>query len=216
MNSYFLQNNVHLNPDKYILGTNNHDGTPLRILSSSDDGKYRDTRSKNIGALMRIYNNYNSANFENAKKFIKAKFGELFTTKNQFLFFMDVFGKKERVDSHKGNGWGENDWGTEDYRKRLSKNPEMEYHQALQDGWGFNLPDSLAMAMEAKDNNSNGNFLRNENNKKLYNELRAYGSYIADSKDNVLSEQTANEKYGNIDFIPNEYKKDYTQDKLIK
>ena len=216
MNSYFLQNNVHLNPDKYILGTNNHDGTPLRILSSSDDGKYRDTRSKNIGALMRIYNNYNSANFENAKKFMKAKFGELFTTKNQFLFFMDVFGKKERVDSHKGNGWGENDWGTEDYRKRLSKNPEMEYHQALQDGWGFNLPDSLAMAMEAKDNNSNGNFLRNENNKKLYNELRAYGSYIADSKDNVLSEQTANEKYGNIDFIPNEYKKDYTQDKLIK
>ena len=147
---------------------------------------------------------------------MKAKFAELFTTKNQFLFFMDVFGKNQRVDSHNGNGWGENDWGTEDFRKRLSKNPEKEYHQALQDGWGFNLADSLALAMEAKDNNSNGEFLRNEDNKRTYNELRAYGAYIADSRDSVLSEKEANEKYGNIDYIPDEYKRDYTQDRLLK
>ena len=216
MNSYFLQNNVRVNPDKYILGTNNHDGTPLRILSSANDAKYQNTRNKNVGALMRVFNNYNSSNFTDMKKFMKAKFAELFTTKNQFLFFMDVFGKNQRVDSHNGNGWGENDWGTEDFRKRLSKNPEREYHQALQDGWGFNLADSLALAMEAKDNNSNGEFLRNEDNKRTYNELRAYGAYIADSRDSVLSEKEANEKYGNIDYIPDEYKRDYTQDRLLK
>ncbi len=216
MNSHFLQNNVHLNPDKYILGTNNHDGTPLKILSTAQDSKYQNTRNKNVGALMRIYNNYNAFNFEDAKKFMKAKFGELFTTKNQFLFFMDVFGKSQRVDSHNGNGWGENDWGTEDFRKRLSKNPEKEYHRALQDGWGFNLPNSLALAMEAKDNNSYGEFLRNEDNKRTYNELRAYGAYIADNRDNILSEQDANERYGNIDYIPDEYKRDYTQDRLIR
>lgn len=217
MNTHFLKHGVHLNQDKYILGTNNHDGTPLAILATADSSKYHELRDKNRGALMKVFNNYNADNFSHPSDFVKSKFAELFTTKNQFLFFMDVFGRKERVDSHcDKDGWGENNGGTEDYRKRLTPDFEEEYHRAIQRGEGFNFAEILARAMEAKDNNSNGEFLRNGENKRIYNELRAYANYLYDCRDEITTEEKANRFFNNSYSIPDEYRTDYTNDRFYK
>ena len=215
INKHFLDNVVHLDPDKYILGTNNHDGTPLWILASAADPKYNDRRGKNIGALMRVNNNYNYHNFNTPEKFAKAKAAEAFSCKNHFAFYMDPLGKKNRVDSHfDQDGWGENDWGLEDYRKRLTLNDEKEYHKALQEGRAYEAAELLARAIEQKDSELNGDFLKDENNKKVYNDLRAFMTYIQSR--GALSEDEANEKYNNMEDIPAQFKRDYTYDRIIK
>lgn len=215
MNKHFLDKNIRLNPDRYILGTNNHDGTPLWILASAKDSKYSERRGRNIGALMRSYNNYNYENYNTPEKFAKTKAGEAFACKNHFAFYMDPLGKQSRVDSHYDqDGWGENDWGLEDYRKRLTLGDEEEFHKLLQQGKAYEAAEVLAYAMELKDGDSNHVFLNDEKNKEIYNNLRALMEYI--KSPGALSEDEANEKYNNMEDIPAQFKRDYTHDRIVK
>ncbi len=217
MNTSFFKR-VNFDPNKLILATNIQDGTPLRTLSVVDNDTFRQKREDNTGALMKDYYNYNYENYNSHEKYQAAKQGELFTTNNQALFYMDFLGKNEKLDSHQDKDhWGENRNGREDYKKRMG-DWEYEYHDAVQEGRGYNQAVVLAYSMEAKDNNTNGEFLRDPENRRIYNELRAWGNYLADNIGGVKTEKYANEIYGSqTSDIPDRYRTDYaSNDRLLK
>ncbi|MBQ8475845.1 hypothetical protein IJ531_02170, partial [bacterium] len=132
----------------YMIGTNNHDSTPLRMLAEGDyDDKGNEVvelkgiREGNIEALsqsLRLDKDWLS----NPDNYTAAKFAELFQAKNHFLFFNDVIGNNYRLD-HEGTS-------ADDYRLKITNDYEKQYHLALQNNKGFNLAESLAIAMRAQ------------------------------------------------------------------
>ena len=130
----------------YIIGTNNHDSIPVRKLAESDSDEFVNNLPKvrldNKEALSKALKVEKSF-LTNPINFVKAKFAELFLAKNRFVFFNDVIGNKERLESDKAS--------KSDYRYKISSDYEKEYHTALQEGHGFNLAESLAIAMKAKE-----------------------------------------------------------------
>jgi hypothetical protein len=79
----------------------------------------------------------------NFQEIVKEKFGKLFTYARKFIFFDDFFGK-ERVFNYENARPAKR----ESFRPKLSPNFEEEYHKALQNGDGFNLMESLGIAMK--------------------------------------------------------------------
>ena len=77
------------------------------------------------------------------QEIIKNKFGQLATCKNKFIFFTDFLGKEERFNHA-------NTDNSKSFRQKLSPNYEEDYHKALQKGDGFNLMESLAIAMKTQ------------------------------------------------------------------
>ena len=170
--------------DSYMIGTNNHDSTPLRILAEQDfddNGLHvsdlKEIREDNIGALEKSMN-VTREWLQNPKNFIKAKFAELFQSKNHFLFFNDVIGNDKRLDEESSN--------PENYRFRIDSDYERQYHTALQDGYGFNLAESLAMAMKAKG--------LNETHNKLYSQVKEFADilYSVGAKTKEEAEKSSN------------------------
>ena len=132
----------------YVLGTNNHDGIPLRALAECDDEFFKNQgvniegiKENNIEALAKSLG-LSKSFLQKPKNFIKAKFAELFFAKNHFLFFNDVVGNKERMDTHCPE--------PSNYRYKVANDYEIEYHTALQNKVGFNLAESLRLALKSK------------------------------------------------------------------
>ena len=132
----------------YVLGTNNHDGIPLCALAECDDDFFKkqgvniqEMKKNNIDALSKSLG-LSKSFLQKPKNFIRAKFAELFLAKNHFVFFNDVVGNKERMDTHCPE--------PSNYRYKVSNDYEKEYHTALQNKVGFNLAESLRLAMRAK------------------------------------------------------------------
>ena len=151
-----------LNRDEFIMGTNNHDGENLKRLAENNDDETYSKRVNNSIVLNKYFNIPLKTLINNSKEFIKAKFAQLYTIKNQFLFFIDVFGFDNKIDSNSVN--------PEDYTFRLSKDYERQYHTALQNDEGFNLMESLRLAMKA-------NRLDIEQ-PELYNKVAYYSKYL--------------------------------------
>lgn len=152
----------------FMLGTNNHDSTPLRALAEDkidDKGDYvvelPAIREDNVKCLSKTLN-LSEKWLRNPKNFMKAKFAELFLAKNHFVFFNDVIGQKARMDKENTD--------PNNYRYRISNNYEKEYHTALQSGRGFNLAESLRLAMRAKS--------LDEMNPKLYEKIKHYSEVL--------------------------------------
>lgn len=133
----------------FMLGTNNHDSTPLRILAEEEfDDKgneiveLEEIRENNIDALSKNLG-IDKKELRDPKVFTNAKFAELYQGKNHFVFFNDVIGSNKRMDKENSDPMN--------YRYRVNNNTyEKEYHTALQEGRGFNLAESLRMAMKAQ------------------------------------------------------------------
>ena len=134
--------------DSYMIGTNNHDSVPLRALAENDFdnngihiNNLQEIRKDNIGALSKSLD-LTVFWLQHPKNFIRAKFAELFQAKNHFLFFNDVIGNNKRLDSESAN--------PENYRFRIDSDYERQYHTSLQNGYGFNLAESLAIVMKSQ------------------------------------------------------------------
>ena len=132
----------------YMIGTNNHDSTPLGALSQDKE----DDKGNEVVELENIRKNNVKALHQSLglsedwlsvpENFVQAKFAELFQAKNHFVFFNDVMGNKNRLD-HEGTS-------AKDYRLKINDSFEEEYHSALQNNQGFNLAQSLKIAMKAQ------------------------------------------------------------------
>ena len=158
---YFLYR-TGINSNEFILGTNNHDGENLKRLATNDDDETYEKRVNNSIVLNRIFKIPVKNLINNSKEFIKAKFAELFIVKNQFLFFIDVFGFDNKLDTNSVN--------PEDYTFRLSKDYENQYHSALQNGEGFNLMESLALVMKTRN--------LDKTQSDLYKKVLYYADYL--------------------------------------
>lgn len=152
----------------FMIGTNNHDSTPLRMLAEDEvDDKgnavveLEEIRKNNIEALSRNLN-MDRDRLNNPKDFVNAKFAELFQAKNHFLFFNDVVGNKMRLDRESID--------PENYRYKIKDDYEKRYHEALQNGYGFNLPEVLKTAMKARN--------LDIQNPEIYEKLEKYSNIL--------------------------------------
>lgn len=180
-NPQFLDNS---GMENYIIGTNNHDSTPLRMLAESkvdDNGKTKNylhpIKADNKKALKKSLG-VDDKFLSDPKNFVKAKFAEIFLAKNQFLFFNDVMGNKKRTDEESSN--------PKNYRIKISNDYESQYHSALQDNRGFNLAQSLKMALKAKK--------LDKTNPALYRKLDEYSKIL--SQKGVKTKEEADKRYG--------------------
>ncbi len=147
--------------DEFIIGTNNHDGENLRILAESKSKENRQKRADSISVLAKVLN-IPAKVLEDSKEFVKAKFAQLYTTKNQFLFYVDVLGAKNIIDNHTVN--------PKNYRMRLNDNFESQYHTSLQNGNGFNIMESLKLVLKSR--------RLDENYPDLYQKVCYYADYL--------------------------------------
>ena len=165
-----------LTEDELILGTNNHDGANLRCLAEGCRPEYLNIIKDNVPILSKELKLPKKKLYDDSQQFVKAKFAQLFTIKNQFLFFVDVLGSKNDMDSQNTH--------VNNYRFRVDENFERQYHTALQQGNGFNLPEVLSIAMRSK-----GLHVKNS---KIYEKLLEYAKFLR--KQGAKTELEANEQ----------------------
>lgn len=179
-NTRWLKDHVGLNDDQMLIGTNNHDRES--VIECAEDPKIRE---ENVGALMRVFNTHDWTLFkdnnnvnENNRKFTLGKFAECFNVKNNFTFYNDVLGRRDKVDTHWKNPV------KDEYRCRLEKNYEENYHRAVQDGYGLNLMDTYRFIMERKG--------LDKTMPELFNKVKAFGEYLAE-KGGIYTREQADE-----------------------
>lgn len=143
----------------YTLG-HNHDVLNLRGLSEQES----DLKDENISVLSHLLK-IDKKKLADPKTFVKAKFAQLFLAKNRYMMFFDVLGTKDVLDSQTE--------GTHEYRTRISDNWEREYHTSLQSDNGFNLMESLQMAMKAKG--------LDKKNKSVYKKVEYFSNLLKQS-----------------------------------
>ena len=131
--------------DGFVIGPGNHDPISLRQLaeaeSSSDSGlkAQKEAQIKPLADILKL----DAATLKNPVEFTKAKFAEPIMAKNNMVFYMDVFGRKERFDLQNQN--------VKNYRYKIADSFESDYHKAVQEGHGFNLMDSFEKVFKAKE-----------------------------------------------------------------
>ena len=122
--------------DKYILGIGDHTAKPLQTIAETENTQ----KATQVRALAKIFNDAEE-NLTNPVEFVRAKFADIMSSKHNFIFYMDAFGRTERFDSQAENGF-------ENYRYKIPEDYLDSYHKAVQEGRGLNLSDALAKAFE--------------------------------------------------------------------
>lgn len=136
--------------NSFIVGVGNHDPQPLRQLANNA----ADNQIKNGRRVAEFHKFQQIEPLSNILKiskealgspinFAKAKFAEIMMAKNNFLFYMDVFGRAERFDQQAFNT-------RESYRYKIPADFEKSYISAIREGYGFNIMDALEKVFTAK------------------------------------------------------------------
>ena len=156
----------------YVLMAGNHDHLSLASLSKKID--IDDVLRSNKNDINKVFENQitplarelklqEDVLRKNPKEFVKAKFSHLFLAENIKMFFMDVFGRSEQFDSQKNNS-------RINYRYMVGADYEKKFFKALEEGKGFNIMESLAMAMRARG--------LDEKHPQLYKDLMKYSDVL--------------------------------------
>ena len=180
-NTAFFYEQCKINDDKMLVGTNNHDRES--VIECAENPQIRDNH---ISALKRVFNTEDESLFkddndpaENNRKFTLGKFAECFNVKNQFTFYHDVLGRRCKVDTHWANPV-ENE-----YRCRLERNYEENYHKSVQEGYGLNLMDTFRFIMEQRG--------LDKTMPELFGKVKAFAEYLAE-KGGIYTREQADEK----------------------
>ena len=124
------------NSDEFVIGVGNHDQLPLRQIAertlNNDENHLKSSASY---ALSKIFN-VKQEIIENPVEFAKYKLAEPMSAKHNFVFYMDVFGKKEVFDSH-------DKASTTKYSYKIGENYLDDYMKSIKEGFGFNPMDAL-------------------------------------------------------------------------
>lgn len=146
-NDAFLKRNW--SPDEFVVGVGNHDPQPLRqIANNVRDLTVPDTQFHKEQAIMPLARilKLDPNNLQNPVEFAKAKWAEPMMAKNNQMFYMDVFGREERFDMQGLN----HQFPERIYAYKIPENYRELYHNAVQEGYGFNIMDSLEKVFKAK------------------------------------------------------------------
>jgi len=199
-NAAYIRQNLGLRDDDFILGTNNHDRDS--VVSCAKDGELS---NRHVGALMRVFNLRpqngvkdgwrffkDDNNFsEHIKKYIRGKFAEISTVKNRFAQFYDILGREEKTDYHTGGDPKQANY-QRDYKNRLERNYEENFHRALQDGVGYNAADVIKFRME----HDGGK----ERHPELYQKACKYAAYLQHKGGIYTREQADNSNRADLDI----------------
>jgi len=154
----FFQENPKLAPDEFITSAGNHDPIPLYQLSEQADK--REIQAKPLAEGLHLNEELLK---NNPIEFAKAKFAEVFTTKNSKTFYMNAFGRKEHFGFQADNKRA-------GYRYKIADTFESDYHTAIQEGRGLNIMDSMAKVFKAKG--------LDKTNYELYNKIVAFRNML--------------------------------------
>ncbi len=152
-----------------MVGT--HDNVPLAVWAESLKLDELTIHAKNLAQDL-IKDKHHREKFaekiiKDRKKFIKAKFAELFASpaENIQIFFSDFFGIKD-VYNKPGTS------GNKNWSLRVPNNFEDFYFEQLSSDQGINLPEVLKLSIESKGKK----FVKD--NKKLIEKLNRYASLL--------------------------------------
>ncbi len=135
--------------EEFILGPANHDPQPLVQIAhniADDTGSKVSHKKDNITALSHT-SKMTPSELENPKTFISAKWADTMSAHNNYMFYMDVFGREERFDRQEYNLFKE---PHKNYAYKVPADYKKQYHQSLQKGLGFNPMDASLIAFRAK------------------------------------------------------------------
>ena len=190
----FFKYNIGLGNDDFIIGTNNHDKEG--VLRCAKDKRKSD---KHVGALQRVFNRRAQDGYgdgwklfkddnnrhEHIKKITRGRFAEIDLAKHSFIMHTDLFGRMEKIDYH-----GQDP--KRDYKTRLERNYEENFHKALQDGVGYNAADVKAFRMEM-DGTA-------DRYKYLYDAAKKYAAYLQLKGGIYTREQADNSSRANLNI----------------
>ena len=165
------------NSDSYIIGVGNHDPQPLRQIADEvpeiTDNKKICRKEGQINVLKSIFNiSYDK--LKNPINFVRYKFAEPLTAKNNMVFYMDVFGRADRFDSQAENSH-------DNYRQRIPENFEEAYQTGVESGYGYNPLDAYAKALKKTG--------LDKNHKELYEKLVRLADILYESPLNNITEK---------------------------
>ncbi|MBQ8635690.1 4-alpha-glucanotransferase [bacterium] len=194
----FFKYNIGLGNDDFIIGTNNHDKEG--VLRCAKDKR---TSDKHVGALERVFNRRpqdgyaqgwrlfkdNDNRNEHIRKYTRGRFAEIDLAKHSFIMHTDLFGRIEKIDYHT-SGTGTD--GKIDYKTRLERNYEENYHRALQDNVGYNAADVKSFRMEMDGTNNQY--------RRLYEAALKYSEYLKHKGGIYTREQADNSSRANLDI----------------
>lgn len=129
--------------DTFSIGVGNHDSQPLKqIANDVQNSAGYCPKQASLEPLARLLK-LDMEVLKNPVDFAKAKFAEPMMAKNNHMFFMDIFGREENFNEH-APVYEKN------FRYKVPENYKEAYHKSLQEGFGFNIMDSLEKVFKAK------------------------------------------------------------------
>lgn len=143
-------------PDYFVFGVGNHDPQPLRQIAHN----VIDTSMPNphghkfdaIPPLSRILGIPQEV-LSDPVEFAKAKWAEPMMARHNEMFYMDVLGREERFDMQNLNCVNDparNLSAHRNYAHKIPSDYKAAYHAAVEEGYGFNIMDSLAKVFKVK------------------------------------------------------------------
>ena len=190
----FLKENIGLNNDDFILGTNNHDKEGV-LRSSEDTIK----SNANVGALLRVFNKRPEDGYPDAwklfkddndrkahvAKYTRGRFAEIDSAKHSYILYTDLLGRYDKIDYH---GYSPQ----EDYKMRLERDYEANYHKALQGNTGYNAADVKSFRMEMDGTSSQYSY--------LFEAAKKYSAYLKHKGGIYTRQQADNSSRANLDI----------------
>lgn len=147
-------------PDEFIIGVGNHDPQPLRQIANNIPEKIRvfDKKTRQFVIIEEYHKQdairplseelkISKTKLQNPVEFARAKFAEPMMAKNNQYFYQDVFGRIERFDMQ---GFNTIEHPEKNYGRKIPENFQKAYFSALEEGFGFNVMDSLDKVFKAK------------------------------------------------------------------
>ena len=188
----FIRTNIGLGDDDFMLGTNNHDKEGVLRCSTNID-----TANRQVGALQRVFKKRAQDGYpqgwqlfkddydknEHIKKYTKGRFAEIDLAKNSFILYTDMLGRYEKVDYH-----GQNP--ELDYKTRLERDYEQNFHRALQSDRGYNAADVKSFRMELEGVAPKYQY--------LYDAAKKYAAYLKHQGGIYTREQADNSKRADL------------------
>lgn len=158
-----------LSDKEFVFGLGTHDDSTLAQVTKEKTKEQAPVLAKNLKFDEKTLLN-------NPKEFMKAKFAEIFTARNNFFTAFDALGIDKRFNT---GGIDSNNWSA-----RVPQNYEEVYHSNLVKGTALNTPDAMLLAMKAK----------GVEDKKLQSKLATAAQIL--KEDGPMTEKESNEALG--------------------
>lgn len=204
----YYKENLGFDDDKMIVTANTHDN-PGVIELSDNPAKC----STNAGALQRTYRKreqdgvqdgwkmFKSDNDveENRRLYIRGRLAEANLPKNNLITYLNLLGRRERLDYHKDGSIAGGFESAIHYKNRLQKKSEEWFHDALRASVAFNLPEIKLFNIENANKNPDGSTKVNYDNQDI-EALRKYAKYLKRNTGINTRAQADELEQGNIDI----------------